>query len=49
MRFAAFGRTQILFKAIEECTAAGHELVLIGTAPAAAEYTCGPEEFSRLA
>ena len=49
MRFAAFGRTRWLFDSILALKEAGHEVTLIGTAPASREYKVGEEDFKRLA
>ena len=49
MKVAALGRTQILYKTIKAVIAEGHEIVLIGTCPAAPEYTVTEDDFSRLA
>jgi methionyl-tRNA formyltransferase len=49
MRFAAFGRTRWLFDSILALKEAGHEVTLIGTAPASPEYSVGEEDFRRLA
>jgi methionyl-tRNA formyltransferase len=49
MRFAAFGRTSFLYKSIEQCAAAGHVPVLIGTCEAAPEYTVTETDFRDLA
>ncbi len=49
MRFAALGRTHLLYDAIEACVAAGHDCVAIATAAPAAEYLRGPDDFRRLA
>jgi len=49
MKFAAFGRTGWLFDSIARCAEHGHQPALIGTSPAAPEYTVGPEDFRRLA
>lgn len=49
MKFAAFGRTHILFNTVQECVAHGHQVVLIGTCPAAPEYTVTEKGFEQLA
>jgi len=49
LRVAALGRTAFLHDAILACRDAGHEVVLIGTAPAAPEYTRTEDDFERLA
>jgi len=49
MKFAALGRTAWLSGSIERCVERGHQPVLIGTSPAAPEYTVGPDDFQRLA
>jgi len=49
MRFAALGRTRMLYDAVRACAAAGHEPVLIGTCAPAPEYGVGEAEFERLA
>jgi len=49
MKFAALGRTHILYNAIQLCIKHGHEVVLIGTCPAAPEYSMKEEDFQRLA
>lgn len=49
MRFAAFGRTRMFLAAVERCIAAGHELVLLGTADPAREYGAQPADYSALA
>ena len=49
MKFAAFGRTKMLFDAILACLAGGHEAVLIGTCPAMPEYTVTERDFEQLA
>ncbi len=49
MRFAALGRTEMLYNSILACTNAGHEPVLIGTCPAAPEYKRTESDFKRLA
>jgi UDP-4-amino-4-deoxy-L-arabinose formyltransferase/UDP-glucuronic acid dehydrogenase (UDP-4-keto-hexauronic acid decarboxylating) len=48
MKFAVLGRTRWLLDAARRCRAR-HELVLVGTAPAAAEYAGGEEDFAALA
>ena len=49
MKIAALGRTRWLYDAIMLAAAAGHEIVLIGTCPAAPEYTRGAHDFEALA
>lgn len=49
MRFVALGRTEWLYDAIGALTKAGHEVVLIATAPARPEYQRRQEEFAALA
>jgi methionyl-tRNA formyltransferase len=49
MKFAALGRTKWLYDAITLCAERGHTPVLIGTCPAAPEYTVGEDDFRRLA
>lgn len=49
MRVAAFGRTHWLYDSIVALDKAGHEVVLIGTSPAAPEYKVGEKDFERLA
>jgi methionyl-tRNA formyltransferase len=49
VRFAALGRTKMLYDAVRACVEAGHEPVLIGTCAAAPEYGVGEAEFERLA
>jgi methionyl-tRNA formyltransferase len=49
IRFAALGRTESLFDSARAAVSRGHELVLVGTAPAAPEYGVGPSEFAQLA
>lgn len=49
IRFAALGRTQSLYDSARAAMARGHELVLVGTASAAPEYSVGPEDFAVLA
>ncbi len=49
MKFAAFGRTSFLYKSIEQCAAAGHIPVLIGTCAASPEYTVTEKDFRDLA
>ena len=49
MRVAAFGRTQWLYDSIVALDKAGHEVVLIGTCPAAPEYRVGEKDFEQLA
>lgn len=49
MRVAALGRTHFLLDAIRMCQKGGHEVVLIGTAPAAPEYRVGEAEFREMA
>ena len=49
MRFAALGRTQLLYKAVEAAISSGHELVMVGTAPASPEYSVDQENFRALA
>jgi methionyl-tRNA formyltransferase len=49
MKFAAFGRTHILYNAIQYCVKHGHEVVLVGTCPAAPEYSVKEHDFQRLA
>lgn len=49
MKFVALGRTEMFYRSIERCVANGHEVVLIGTNPAAPEYTVGENDFRLLA
>ncbi|MFP4477659.1 MAG: methionyl-tRNA formyltransferase [Desulfatibacillaceae bacterium] len=49
MKFAALGRTSMLYDAVEACTNQGHECVLVGTCPAAPEYTRDEKDFEELA
>jgi len=49
VKFAAMGRTRTLYDSMRAAVAKGHELVLVGTAPAAPEYDVAPEDFARLA
>lgn len=49
MKVAAFGRTQWLYDSVIALGAAGHDVVLIGTCPAAPEYTVSEHDFARLA
>lgn len=49
MRFAALGRTHLLYDAIEACVASGHECVAIATAAPAAEYRRTEADFRELA
>jgi methionyl-tRNA formyltransferase len=49
MRVAALGRTHWLLDSVGALADAGHELVLVGTAPAAAEYRVTEEGFEKLA
>jgi methionyl-tRNA formyltransferase len=49
MRVAAFGRTQWLYESIRAARARGHQVVLIGTCPAAPEYTVREDDFANLA
>ena len=49
MRFAALGRTHWLYDAARAAVEQGHELVLVGTAPAAPEYRRGVDDFEALA
>lgn len=49
MKAVALGRSRWLYDSIVAATAAGHQVVLIGTCPAAPEYTVGPCEFETLA
>lgn len=49
MKFAAFGRTQILLDSILAATEAEHEACLIGTCGAAPEYTVDANDFEALA
>ena len=49
MKVAALGRTQTLFGAIKSVAARGHEIVLIGTCPAAPEYSVTESDFEVLA
>lgn len=49
MKFAAFGRTQWLYDSIRAASAAGHQIVLIGTCAAAPESSIDEEDFLRLA
>jgi methionyl-tRNA formyltransferase len=49
MRFAALGRTEWLYKSILQAAERGHDVVLIGTCPAAPEYSVDENDFARLA
>lgn len=49
MKVAALGRTQALYDAIRACRERGHEIVLIGTCPAAPEYSVKEDDFAQLA
>lgn len=49
MKFAALGRTQWLYDSIQTALTRGHEVVLIGTCPAAPEYSVNERDFARLA
>ncbi len=49
MRVAAFGRTQWLYESIRAARGRGHQVVLIGTCPAAPEYTVRENDFANLA
>ncbi len=49
MRVAALGRTHWLYDSVVALDKAGHEVVLIGTAPAAPEYRVGGKDFEQLA
>lgn len=49
MRFAAIGRTELLYDTILALRSAGHELTCIITAPAAPEYTRNEIDFEQLA
>ena len=45
MRVAVLGRTRMLYDTIEEIVLQGHEIVLIGTCPAAPEYDITEKDF----
>ncbi len=49
MKFAALGRTHLLFESIKLCLREGHQAVLIGTAEASPEYTVTASDFQHLA
>lgn len=49
MRVAALGRTQLLYDSVREIARRGHRVVLIGTSPAAPEYSRREEDFAALA
>jgi methionyl-tRNA formyltransferase len=49
MKFAALGRTLWLFDGIRLAAERGHEPVLVGTCPAAPEYTVAERDFKALA
>jgi methionyl-tRNA formyltransferase len=49
MRFAAFGRTQWLYDSVRVAVSNGHRVALIGTSPAAPEYTVTERSFEILA
>ncbi len=49
IRFAALGRTETLLDSARAAVAHGHELALVGTAPAAPEYSVGPDHFAAFA
>src|SRR5215467_15263945 len=45
MRIAVLGRTQMLFDAAKRVQSAGHDITIVGTAPASPESTAGVDEF----
>jgi UDP-4-amino-4-deoxy-L-arabinose formyltransferase/UDP-glucuronic acid dehydrogenase (UDP-4-keto-hexauronic acid decarboxylating) len=49
MKFAALGRTQLLYDSIRAAQRSGHEPVLIATSHAAPEYSVDADDFARLA
>jgi len=49
MRFAALGRTKWLYDSIRAAVEAGHQVVLIGTCPAAPHYFVKEDDFAQLA
>lgn len=49
MKFAAFGRTQVLLDSVLAATEAGHESCLIGTCMAEPEYNVDASDFEALA
>ncbi len=49
MKFAAFGRTQLLYNSILNAHNKGHKVVLIGTCQASPEYTVNENDFLKLA
>ena len=49
MKFAALGRTQLLYESIQSARRAGHEPVCIATAAAAPEYSRTEKDFELLA
>lgn len=49
MKVAAVGRTRWLYDTVLAVAAAGHEVVLVGTCPAAPEYSVDTGDFARLA
>jgi len=49
MKFAAFGRTQILYDSILACIERGHSLVLLGTSKASPESPIKEDDFAKLA
>ncbi len=49
IRFAALGRTKILYDSVRMAVNRGHQLVLVGTAPPAPEYAAGVSDFNDLA
>jgi len=49
MKFAAIGRTQMLYESIIKCIQSGHEVSIIWTCPAAPEYKRNEQDFANLA
>ncbi|MBF0326576.1 MAG: formyl transferase [Alphaproteobacteria bacterium] len=49
MKFAALGRTRLLYDTIQAALAAGHQLTLLGTCKAAPEYDITEADFQALA
>ena len=45
MKVAVLGRTRMLYDTIDELIASGHEIVLVGTCPAAPEYDITEADF----
>lgn len=49
MKFAALGRTQMLYQSVLACVERGHQLVLVGTSKASPESTVKETDFAGLA